>query len=151
MGELVTRRLSNPGSPARRFSGSCMNRHEYLRSSFLFIWPPTHFVRSTDADGRRNFASATRLRTRLRPGRPAEAKTSIASRYYQCLCLKGMKLLPGQACPVVAFRRSRIAQAKSFYCLRIVCVCLRLKYLLIYRIQRGSSAPSIKFHQLFRR
>jgi len=33
----------------------------------------------------------------------------------------------------------------------IVCACLRLKYLLIYQIQRGSSAHSIKFHQLFRR
>jgi hypothetical protein len=30
-------------------------------------------------------------------------------------------------------------------------VCLRLKYLLIYRKQLGSSAHSIKFHQLFRR
>jgi hypothetical protein len=30
-------------------------------------------------------------------------------------------------------------------------VNLRLKYLLIYRIQRGSSAHSIKFHQLFRK
>ncbi len=41
--------------------------------------PPcgAYFVRSTDADGRRNFASAISLRVMLRPGRPAEAKTSI--------------------------------------------------------------------------
>ncbi len=45
------------------------------------------------------------------PPRPAEAKTSIASRYDQCFCLKGMKLLPGQ-----------VAQAKSFYCLRVSAV-----------------------------
>jgi hypothetical protein len=53
--------------------------------------------RSTDAD--------------ILPPRPAEAKTSIASRYDQCFCLKGMKLLPGQ-----------VAQAKSFYCLRVSAV-----------------------------
>jgi hypothetical protein len=69
---------------------------------YLFSRPLTSFVRRTQTDAE------------ILPPRPAEAKTSIASRYYQCLCLKGMKVLPGQACPVVAFRRSRIAQAKSF-------------------------------------
>ena len=99
-----------------------------FESFYLFSRPLTSFARQTQTDAE------------ILPPRPAEAKTSIASRYHQCLCLKGMKLLPGQ-----------VAQAKRFYCPRIVCVCLRLKYLLIYHIQRGSSAHSIKFHQLFRR
>jgi len=38
-----------------------------------------------------------------------------------------MKLLLGQ-----------VAQAKKQYCLRIVCVCLRLKYLFVGQNQRGS-------------
>ena len=80
---------------------------------YLFSRPLTSFVRQTQTDAG------------ILPPRPAEAKTSIALRYYQCLCLKGMKLLPGQ-----------VAQAKSFYSQRIVSVCLRLEYLLIYCIQR---------------
>jgi len=88
----------------------------------FFIYRPLPFDdfqgRSTDADGHRPFASATRLRTKLRPGRLAEAKRPIASRYKFRFCL-------GRACPVVAERRSRIAKAKFFYCLRIVCVRLR--------------------------
>ena len=66
---------------------------------YLFSRPLTSFARQTQTDAE------------ILPPRPAEAKTSIASRYYQCLCLKGMKLLPGQ-----------VAQAKSFSCLRVSAV-----------------------------
>jgi hypothetical protein len=46
--------------------------------------------------------------SRLHSGQAAEPKTAIASRTYYHCCLKGMRVLPGQAC-----------QAKSF----IFCVC----------------------------
>jgi len=42
---------------------------------YLFSRPLTSFARQTQTDGE------------ILPPRPAEAKTSIASRYYQCLCL----------------------------------------------------------------
>ena len=71
----------------------------FIIPPYLFSRPLTSFARQTQTGGE------------ILPPRPAEAKTSIASRYYQCLCLKGMKLLPGQ-----------VAQAKSFYCLRVSAV-----------------------------
>jgi len=58
---------------------------------YLFSRPLTSFVRQTQTDAE------------ILPPRPAEAKTSIALRYYQCLCLKGMKLLPGQVAQVKKF------------------------------------------------
>ena len=66
---------------------------------YLFSRPLTSFARQTQTDAE------------ILPPRPAEAKTSIALRYYQCLGLIGMQLLPGQ-----------VAQAKSFYCLRVSAV-----------------------------
>ena len=39
-----------------------------------------------------------------------------------------------------AFAWAGVAQAKRIYCLRFVCACLRLKYLIVYRIQRGLTA-----------
>jgi hypothetical protein len=71
----------------------------FIIPPYLFSRPLTSFARQTQTGGE------------ILPPRPAEAKTSIASRYYQCLCLKGMKLLPGQ-----------VAQAKSFSYLRVSAV-----------------------------
>ncbi len=40
---------------------------------------------------------------------------------------EGHEAFSWQACPVVAFRRSRIAQEKNLYRLRIVCALARKK------------------------
>ena len=77
---------------------------------YLFSRPLTSFARQTQTDGEILPPRPQRNRLRVSRGGPAEAKTSIASRYYECLCLKGMKLFPGQ-----------VAQAKSFCCLRLAC------------------------------
>ena len=71
--------------------------------AFLFNRPLTSFARRTQTDAD------------ILPPRPAEAKTSIASRYHYRFCLYGMMLLTGL-----------VAQSKIIYRLRIVCVCLRL-------------------------
>jgi hypothetical protein len=75
---------------------------------YLFSRPLTSFARQTQNFCLRDQASrkaSTRQACGGKNLNPAEAG------YYQCLCLKGMKVLPGQ-----------IAQAKSFYCLRVSAV-----------------------------
>jgi len=47
-----------------------------------------------------SLARQTLTDAELLPPRPAEAKTAVATRTDPLLCLKGMRLLPGQACPV---------------------------------------------------
>ncbi len=96
---------------------------DFLRN--VFYEPPAHLVRSTHTDGHRPFASATRLRARLRPGRLAEAKT--VDRFAIMIKLmpeRHLKLLPGQGLPRRSLWRRRVAQAKNLYFLRMsVCVC----------------------------
>ena len=71
-------------------------------------------------------ARQTQMDTDILPPRPAEAKPSIATRYYQRFCLKGMILLPGQ-----------VAQAKGMFCLRNVCVCLWFTIVFFKSSQQG--------------
>jgi hypothetical protein len=64
---------------------------------------------------------------RLPRGKPAEAKQAVAARGYLFFWLKGMHILPGQACPVKrAACFSGVAQVKRV-CLRYVSVCLRIE------------------------
>jgi len=74
----------------------------------FFSEPPAHFARSTDADGRRTIASAT-----------CGGKNSSR-------CANQPALVPERH---AAFARAGRPGKKS-----IVCECLRLIYLLVYRI-----------------
>jgi len=132
---------------------------------YLFSRPLTSFARQTQTRLRQGYAAAGRTQ-KFCLRNLAEAKTSIASRYDQRLCLKGMMLLPGQSlsrrlvgstCPVVArrakseakkakpqaFRRSRIAQAKKFL---LSAYCLRVSAVKLFAYLSHSSGSNCSFH-----